>query len=154
MPTTSTETASASAPLPLDERVGFLLRLAYQKASGNLARELAGAGVSVARFTVLACLAERGALSQNRLGRVAGMEPANIHEMVRAMSREGLVETRKDPADARRRLVSLTRRGRGLIERLLARGEVSNEETLSVLSGAERAQLFRLLRKLIGPQGS
>lgn len=150
MPKTSIEAEAVSA-LPLDARVGFLLRLAYQKASGNLARQLAGEGVSVARFTALACLAERGALSQNRLGRIAGMEPANIHEMVRAMSREGLVKTRKDPADARRRLVELTRRGRALALKLMARGKVSNDQTLDVLSPAEQARLFRLLRKLVGP---
>lgn len=142
-------TGDAQAGPTLDEHVGYLLRVAYQKASGNLARHLQGTGLSVPRYAVLARLLERGPLTQNRLGRLVAMEPANIHDMVRSLQAQRLVQTRPDPTDNRRRLVELTAEGADLAARATGIGDRANDEMLLGLAADERSDLVRLLRRFI-----
>lgn len=150
MPKISTETAEIAQTEPtLDDHVGYLLRVAYQKASGNLARHLQGTGLSVPRYAVLARLLQRGPLTQNRLGRLVAMEPANIHDMVRSLEAQRLVRTKPDPTDNRRRLVELTAEGAELAARTTAIGNKANNEMLAGLAAAERKELVRLLRRFI-----
>lgn len=148
MKRTSTEAVETKRAPSIDDRVGHQLRRAYQTASANLARRLQGSGLSVPRFTVLARLNEFGALSQNHLGRLVAMEPANIHDMVRAMAAQGLLEIRRDPDDGRRRLVALSGTGKALIDKVQPLSEEANEATLAPLSASERKTLMALLRRI------
>lgn len=143
---TSTEPATS-----FDRRIGFALRRAYQRASGNLAASLQGSGLTVPRFSVLLCLSERGPLPQNRLGRLVAMEPGNIHGIVRALTKAGLVRTDHDPGDRRRRLVALTGAGAALLARVQPPSAAANAATLSPLSEAERRMLFALLERIGAP---
>ena len=146
---TSTEPKQDKFP-SLDDRVGHLLRRAYQKASTNLARHLRESGLTVPRYTVLHRLREFGAISQNRLGRLVAMEPGNIHDIIRALKAKNLVITRPDPDDSRRRLVELAPDGVTLIDNLVKIGEQATNETFAPLSQSERRKLNALLVRVVG----
>lgn len=146
---TSTESKPDNFP-SLDHRVGHLLRRAYQKASANLALRLRDSGLTVPRYTVLHRLREFGAISQNRLGRLAAMEPGNIHDIIRALKAKNLVITRPDPDDSRRRLVELTRDGVNLIDDLVIISEQATKETLAPLNQSEQRTLNALLVRVVG----
>jgi len=145
---TSTDRNASSFP-SLDDRVGHLLRRAYQKASGNLARRLRDTGLSVPRYAVLHRLREIGPVSQNRLGRLVAMEPGNIHDIVHALRTDNLVATRPDPGDNRRRLVELTNNGIVLIDKLVKASDEATQETLASLNPGEQAMLKSLLSRII-----
>ncbi len=140
--------AEAASGYRLDDQIGHLLRRASQQASANLAERLAGHGLTTAQYVVLARLAETGAASQNQLGRLVAMEPANIHGIVGRLGERGLVTTAPDSVDRRRLLVSLTRIGTLLIQQVRPMAADASAATLAPLAVAERETLIALLRQL------
>lgn len=136
-----------SAAYRLDAQVGFLLRRATQRHVTIFASHM-GKSITTTRWAALAKLYEEGPTSQNLLGRNTAMDAATIKGVVDRLTRLHLIETRADPADARRRVVALTETGQRLVERSLAKALAISEETLAPLAPAERAQLLGLLRKL------
>jgi DNA-binding MarR family transcriptional regulator len=141
----------------VDDQVGFLLRLAHQKANANLAARLSTLDLTPPQATVLARLLERGELSQNLLGRLVAMESANIRDVVIRLRRRRLIATKKSKDDARVVLLSLTRSGLELARSLIPISIDSVAATLAVLSAREQTALRQLLRKIIdgvGQQGT
>ena len=132
----------------LEEQVGFLLRRAYQRASSNLVDEIGAYDLTAPQFATLARLYERGALSQNLLGRLVAMEPANIRDVVLRLKKRRLVATRRDPTDKRLILIDLTSAGVALVEQLIPIELACTAKTLARLDAAERKQLYGLLSRL------
>src|SRR5260370_27735578 len=109
---TSTKAATGVEPAyRLEDQVGFLLRRAYQRASSNLIDRIGPYDLTAPQFATLARLYERGTLSQNLLGRLVAMEPANIRDVVRRLKKRRLILTRSPPHCGRLSLVSLTASG-------------------------------------------
>jgi DNA-binding MarR family transcriptional regulator len=100
------------------------------------------------QFATLARLYERGTLSQNLLGRLVAMEPANIRDVVLRLKRRRLVMTRRDPEDGRLVLVSLTPAGLSLVEKLLPIEIECTAKTLARLNATEKTLLYELLDRL------
>ena len=152
MPAMSTRMADTvqhpAFPYTLDDQVGFLLRRAYQRTSSNLIECIGAYDLTAPQFATLARLYERGLLSQNLLGRLVAMEPANIRDVVRRLKKRRLVSTRRDPDDARLLLVSLTPSGRTLIGELLPIEIECTAKTLAALNARERKLLYELLSRL------
>jgi DNA-binding MarR family transcriptional regulator len=139
---------SGSDSFKLDDQVGHLLRRAYQRASAYLAARIRRHDLTPVQFATLVRLWEQGALSQNQLGRLVAMPPANIHSLVRRLEARGLVARAADDNDKRLLNVSLTDEGRTLVEQLIPLDMESTEDALSALDPGERETLYRLLRKL------
>jgi MarR family transcriptional regulator, lower aerobic nicotinate degradation pathway regulator len=154
MPRTSIKPApkiavvAAETDYRLDDQVGFQLRRAYQRASANLATRLAAYDLTVPQFSVLARLHERGRVSQNLLGRLVVMEPANIRDVVLRLKKRGLIRSQKESSDKRLILLSLTREGSSLFETLRVLQAESTVETLAPLRQAERTLLLNLLHRV------
>jgi DNA-binding MarR family transcriptional regulator len=151
---TSTRVAIAAARVEpayrLEDQVGFLLRRAYQRASSNLIDRIGPYDLTAPQFATLARLYERGTLSQNLLGRLVAMEPANIRDVVLRLKKRRLIMTRRDPDDGRLILVSLTSAGNSLVEKLLPIEIECTARTLAVLNANERKLLYELLDRLAG----
>jgi DNA-binding MarR family transcriptional regulator len=152
MPRTSTKAVLAAKRFEpayrLEDQVGFLLRRAYQRASSNLVDRIGPHDLTAPQFATLARLYERGTLSQNLLGRLVAMEPANIRDVVLRLKKRRLVMTRRDPDDGRLILVSLTPSGRSLVEELLPIEIECTAKTLAALNANERRLLYELLGRL------
>ena len=152
MPRTSIKAAVASKRLEpayrLEDQVGFLLRRASQRASSNLVDRIGPHDLTAPQFATLARLYERGTLSQNLLGRLVAMEPANIRDVVLRLKKRRLVMTRRDPGDGRLILVSLTPSGMSLVEELLPIEMECTAKTLAALNANERRLLYELLGRL------
>ena len=128
--------------------MGFLLRLAYQRASANLTDAIGPNGLTPTQFATLLRLDELGPQSQNELGRSVGMPPANIHDTVRRLLAGGLVTTAPSPTDRRLTLVDLTSAGRAKLREVLPAATAANADTLSALADDEQELLMSLLRPL------
>lgn len=148
---TSTRARSGSgraAAYRLEDQVGFLLRRAYQRASANLTEKIGEFELTPPQFATLARLHEQGRVSQNQLGRLVAMEPANIRDVVQRLKKRGLVATERDTGDGRLLVVRLTRAGAALVRRLLPVEVACTARTLAPLKPAERRVLYDLLRRL------
>src|ERR1700716_4207818 len=142
---TSTKAATGVEPAyRLEDQVGFLLRRAYQRASSNLIERIGPSDLTAPQFATLPRLYERGTLSQNLLGRLVSMEPANIRDVVLRLKRRRLVMTRRDPDDGRLILVSLTASGLSLVEELLPIEIECTATTLAKLNANEKRILYDL----------
>ena len=97
----------------------------------------------------MAKLHEYKELSQNLLGRLVGMDKATMQGVVRRLKERQLVDSRPDPGDARRTLVSLTTEGQRLIGKLMINGPAVSRETLRPLNAQEQRHLLELLSKII-----
>lgn len=132
----------------LEDQAGFLLRRAYQRASSNLVEQIRPYDLTAPQFATLARLYERGTLSQNLLGRLVAMEPANIRDVVLRLKRRRLVAIRRATDDGRLILVSLTPSGRSLIEKLVPIEIECTARTLARLNVKEQRLLNELLARL------
>ncbi|MFC0241820.1 MarR family winged helix-turn-helix transcriptional regulator [Rhodopseudomonas telluris] len=137
---------SASAYL-LDSQVGFVLRQVIQRHATIFVSRM-GEDLTMTQWAALSKLFEKGPCSQNLLGRATAMDAATIKGVVERLVKRGLVETRPDPEDGRRLVVSLTPDGKALTERSIPLAHEITKETLSPLTKDERTQFLALLDRL------
>lgn len=137
-----------SAQFRLEDQVGHLLRRAYQRASAHLADRLKPHDLTPMQFAALMRLRECGPLSQNELGRMISMPPANIHSMVGRLKKRGVLTTGRDPNDRRLILIDLSEEGARLTDALIPLDLQSSADALAPLAPAERKTFLALLRKL------
>lgn len=95
--------------------LGFLLAKAMQRWNELLAARFTAAGFVEVRpsyGSVLLPLYEEDGLRIGELGRRGRLSKQTMTDLVRRLERDGLVERRPDPADARASLIFLTPRSR------------------------------------------
>jgi DNA-binding MarR family transcriptional regulator len=134
---------------PLLASCGFLLARLGAESRRRFTRFLAEHELAMHDFSVLLVLGEHGALPQQRLSRMIGIDPRNAVPIVDALEARLLVDRRPDPEDRRRYAVALTAAGRRLMERLGESGGHLEAKMLEPLSRPERATLRKLLQKLV-----
>ena len=131
----------------LDEQIGFILRQVSQRHTAIFARDI-GTNLTPTQWAALSKLAESGPCSQNQLGRLTAMDVATIKGVIDRLTARGLTETSSDPEDGRRLLVSLTRAGQQLADKVAPNALAITRETLAPLDAKEREALMALLNKL------
>jgi len=115
------------------------------------ARQLAAAGVriSAAGLALLRRIQEEGPLSLGELARRTEMDPAATGRQIRQLEDEGFVRRVASPEDGRVTVVRVTPAGRQARRRI---GEVIGshmEGVLATWSAGDRAELARLLTRLV-----
>ena len=142
-------TAPSSRPYRIEEQIGYLLRRAHQRASAIFQMTIGDPNITPTQYSSMVKLHEYAELSQNLLGRLVGMDKATMQGVVRRLKERGLVDSRPDPGDARRTLLSLTLEGQRSVAKLLLNGPAVSRETLKPLNGAEQRQLLELLSRIV-----
>lgn len=133
-----------------DEDVPYLLRLAHQSAMAALQVRLESSGLTIPQFFALSRLSRSGPLSQNELGRQAGMDPATIQGVTQRLLTRGLIKRQPDAKDRRRLILSLTDEGERTLSRAATAKAAAARESLRHLNGEERQALSRALKKIAG----
>lgn len=130
----------------LEDQIGFKLRLANQKHLEVFARMMPD--VTPTQFAVLAKLLAEGAISQNQLGRLVGMDAATTKGVVERLRAKGFVLRTKSTSDMRRLDISLTTEGRAFAEQAVDTAAGISAATAQNLTQREVARLLELLDKL------
>lgn len=115
-------------------------------------RTVVAAGVPVDRAAVplLRTLAEGGGpLRPGELAARLAVEAPHVTRQVQRLERAGYVERVPDPDDRRCQRVGLTPAGADAVESIRASGRRWISEALAVWSPAERAQLARLVHRMV-----
>lgn len=126
--------------------LGQAARLGRRAARARLARHELG----LLDYLVLARLEEGGSETQAALVRTLPIDGSDMVAVLKNLEELGLVRRRRDPADARRKVVELTPKGSRRQPRFDTLLDRANAELLAPLTSAERAELVRLLRKIVG----
>lgn len=133
----------------IEEQIGYLLRRAHQRASAIFQVSIGDPNITPTQYSSMVKLNEYTELSQNLLGRLVGMDKATMQGVVRRLKERRLVDSRPDPGDARRTLLSLTTEGQRLTNKLLINGPAVSRETLKPLNAQEQRQLLELLSRIV-----
>src|SRR5260221_11699835 len=134
-------TSPASRPYRIEEQVGYLLRRAHQRASSIFQMTIGDPNITPTQYSSMVKLNEHTELSQNLLGRLVGMDKATMQGVVRRLKERRLVDSRPDPGDARRTLLSLTTEGQRMVNKLQVNGPAVSRETLKPLNVQEKRQV-------------
>ena len=132
----------------LEDQVGHLMRRANQRHAAIFFEGLNDQQLTPMQFAVLVKIGDEEEVSQNRLGRLAAMDPATVQGVVRRLKERALIDARPDPNDGRRSLWRLSETGEALVVATVPIAEQITEKTLEPLSKSERSTFLTLLRKL------
>ena len=142
----SKKTGSPDGSYQLEAQIGYKLRLANQRHLEIFSRLITD--FTPTQFSVLVRLNDVGAVSQNQLGRLVGMDAATTKGVVNRLVDKGLVNTRPDGADMRRLVISLTDQGVAAMAKTVPMAHRITAETTAKLTRREAARLCALLDKL------
>lgn len=131
--------------------LGVVIRVMtlYRSFSRQATRALEGVDLELWEYDVLSALRRQGepySLPATRLARETGLSSGAMTNRIDRLETRGLVRRRPDPEDRRGVNVSLTAKGRKLIDKAIQHRLDSAEESLQALSAAQQRQLARLLR--------
>lgn len=155
-PRTSPSVAEESPVVEGLERLGgtelatepfFLMARLSSTGSAEANRVLADLGLKVRHYSVLALACSGAEPTQRELSQFLVLDPSQIVSIVDELEQGGAVERRTDPRDRRSKILAATAAGRALYARAQALVAGATGESLGGLSGAERDELLRLLRK-------
>ena len=122
----------------LEDQVGHLMRRANQRHAAIFFEGLNDQQLTAMQFAVLVKISDEEEVSQNRLGRLAAMDPATVQGVVRRLKERALIDARPDPDDRRRSLWRLSKAGKSLVIATIPIAEQITERTLGPLSKSER----------------
>jgi DNA-binding MarR family transcriptional regulator len=133
------------------ETIGRIHRVAFLLAP-RIREVLEEFGLDLGALDVLATLRRAGSpyrLSPTHLYRELALTSGAMTHRLDALERAGLLGRVPDPEDRRGVLAALTPKGRGLAERAMEAHMKLEAQTVASLLEAERAQLAKLLKKLL-----
>ncbi len=106
---------------------------------------LKGSGVTAVQYTALTVLNRRDGLTSAQLARNSFVKTQSMADIVTALEKARLINRRRDPADSRRILISLTDQGRTLISEY---DEPVRKLEAQMIAGLTNAQVRDLRKSL------
>ena len=143
--------SKGSIGIDVTTSTGHLIRRAAQRYAAIWAN-VVSEDLTSPQFGVLALLDAGGQLDQQTVGARGGLDKSTCGYLIDRMQRAGLVLAEVDPANRRRKLISLTDAGRARLADALPLQRRVQDSALAELTDGERVELNRLLRKLLALQ--
>lgn len=137
----------------LDSHLGYWLRMVSNAVSHSFARALEGESVTVAEWVCLRTLYGTEPASPSRVAETLGMTKGAITKLADRLIDKGLALRAADPEDGRAQLLTLTPRARRLVPKLAALADNNDDAFFSGLRTSERAELERILKKIVAGRG-
>lgn len=145
---------SASVPVapalegadPFDLLLGYQIRRLSVVVMADLAAALAPLGIKPAVASVLFAIAAQDGLTQSDIGRMLGIQRANMAPLIAGMLRQGLIE--RDALDGRSQALRLSAAGRALQQEAWRVVRAHEDRLFSSLTDDQRAALRLQIREL------
>lgn len=119
-----------------------LLRKATRRVSATYDAALAPFGINIAQFALLRTVARRGPLSLTELGRISGLDRSTIGRNVRVLERLDLMKTGRGDEDQREAVITLTDKGRSVLDGAMPAWE-SCQEAIEAKLGRAKVEALR-----------
>jgi DNA-binding MarR family transcriptional regulator len=136
-----------STDIEIAEFAGQLFFRLWRASHTHVAEALQSIGLTPALFGVLNILGAHEGAIQQELGSAMGIDPSTMVSLLDELESAGLAKRRPHPRDRRARQVSITPRGRRLLQRARKMALEAEDEVLRGLTAAERRELLRLLQR-------
>ncbi|WP_223504311.1 MarR family winged helix-turn-helix transcriptional regulator [Pseudomonas sp. BF-R-24] len=143
-------TAKLQAPLDsaLDDLIGYAMRRAQLKLFQNLIGRLSAHDLRPAQFSALAIIDQNPGLMQADLARALAIEPPQVVPLLNKLESRALAVRVRCKPDKRSYGIFLSKTGETLLKELKQIAAQSDFDSTSALTGEEREELLRLLRKV------
>lgn len=143
--------STTRTPARLKGRATWLVSRAHARSLGllNAGFEAGGDGLRGYHYRLLAALEEWGPASQAEVGRSTGIDRSDVTAALTELEARGLVVRSVDPANKRRKIVTITDDG---VARLLELDQVIDgiqSEFLAPLTAAQRRDFLALMELLV-----
>ena len=132
----------------LDKLVVHLLHRVSQRADDVFSKEVGDSGMTPRQFAVLLAAAQTDGSSQTDLVNSTGIDRSTVAEMVRRMTKKGLLQRRRSRRDARAYVVPVTEAGQIALKAAEPQAERAGAAVLAGLSGNQRQVLVEALRAI------
>jgi len=144
-----TVATTPSADIEVAEFAGQLFFRLWRASHTRIAEALESIGLTPALFGILNFLGAREAAIQLEIATAMGIDPSALVSLIDELERAGLAKRRPHPKDRRAREVTLTPKGRRLLQRGRRMASRVEDEILQGLSVTERRDLMKLLRRAL-----
>ena len=146
--------ASLSAAKPalarglLPDLVGYRLRRAQVRVFNDFLASLAPFELTPGLFGVLVLIESNPGLNQSRLGAAMGVDRSTVVAVIDRLQARGLVARKPSTSDRRAHRLTLTPKGKSVLEAAIPEVRAHETRIADGLSAEERAMLLTLLEKL------
>jgi|SRR3954470_8307729 DNA-binding MarR family transcriptional regulator len=130
-------------------RVVWLVGRASLQAQRLLHQRFAEHDLRKQHYGVLRSLADVGPAAQGPLADRIGLDRSDMVSLLDELEAAGHVRRNPDPADRRRKIVTITGSGAAVLDELHGLVSAADDELLAPLSGAERRTLVELLTRIL-----
>ncbi|MGY4827315.1 MarR family winged helix-turn-helix transcriptional regulator [Sphaerotilaceae bacterium SBD11-9] len=134
----------------LTHLVGYAATRASVELKKSFSKHLGPLQLKAVEFSILVLVASNEQVNQKQLGQALDVSPPNLAVTLDRMVERGWVERVRSTEDRRSQIVVLTKAGQQLVQKAEKIAATMENETLAVLSPAERLLLLELLLKVAG----
>lgn len=140
----------STSTIDVENSLGFLTITTNRLMSACFRKRLVEAGIdlSAEQWGVLAQLWTRGSIAQDELAYIICVDKSSLSRVLDVMERRGLVRRERDPADARRKILSATEQANTLRAPCLKVALSALAEMLDGISGNELAACLNVLTRV------
>ena len=133
--------------------IGYSLKRALSIVQADLAQVLADFDLRAVSFSALTIIAEQPGLTQTQLAEALWIEKSNLVFILDELMARGLILRAPVAHDRRRHALMPTVAGQSLAQELRAKVQAHEQRLFAALTGAEQAELQRLLQKFRATAG-
>jgi len=136
----------------LDElyrRPGFLLRRAHQISVALFLEEAAGLGITTTQYGTMVVLRARESLDQVGIATLVGIDRSTTALVVCKLEEAGYIERRDDKVDKRRKIITLSKTGHAMLDRVAQPTARARERALEAFSAKDAAKFLELLERFV-----
>jgi DNA-binding MarR family transcriptional regulator len=149
MPTDRLLTEPRAVDPEIAEFAGQLFFRLWRASHTRVAAAFRSIRLTPALFALLNYLAAHEGATQRAIGTAMGIDPSTMVSLVDALQRDGLATRRPHPNDRRAHAVTITAKGRRVLERARKMANEAEDEVLGGLAMSERADLLELMRRAL-----
>ena len=131
----------------------FLLAQLGAHAADRFAERISGLGITPPHAGILRLVAATPSCNQLALAKRLGVLPSRMVILIDQLAEKGLVERKRSTKDRRHSELVLTKRGRGILEKLSKLAAEHEADLCAGLTAAERDTFAALGRKIVHQQG-
>lgn len=132
----------------LTHLVGYAATRASVELKKSFTKHMGPLQLKAVEFSILVLVASNEQVNQKQLGQALDVSPPNLAVTLDRMVERGWVERVRSTEDRRSQIVVLTESGHKLVQRAEKIAATMENDTLQVLSAAERLLLLELLLKV------
>jgi DNA-binding MarR family transcriptional regulator len=125
-----------------DDAVDLALAITRLKARMR-AESIPNAGWTISQLSMLARIIDRGPITASGLAQIEHVRPQSVAEIVATLKAEGLVESRPDPGDGRKTLLTATEAGHRLRQQIAVAKESWMARAVDVAVSPEERPALR-----------